>query len=66
MVAAPLNEKLRPEERTESCLVLSDLVVRMVTHVICHVIVDYEAQLQKAVGGQCVPAAGDVDAPLQP
>ena len=47
MVAAPLNEELRPEERTESCLVLSDLVVRMVTHVICHVIVDYEAQLQE-------------------
>lgn len=47
LVAAPLNEKLRPEERTESCLVLSDLVVRMVTHVICHVIVDYEAQLQE-------------------
>ena len=47
LVAAPLNEELRPEERTESCLVLSDLVVRMVTHVICHVIVDYEAQLQE-------------------
>ena len=47
LVAAPLNEELRPEERTESCLVLSDLVVRMVTHVICHVIVDYEALLQE-------------------
>lgn len=47
LVAAPLNEELRPEERTESCLVMSDLVVRMVTHVICHVIVDYEAQLQE-------------------
>ena len=46
MVAAPLNEELRPEERLESCLMLSDLVVRMVTHVICHVIVDYEEQLQ--------------------
>ena len=46
LVAAPLNEELRPEERLESCLMLSDLVVRMVTHVICHVIVDYEEQLQ--------------------
>ena len=47
LVAAPLNEELRPEERLESCLALSDLVVRMVTHVICHVIVDYEASLQE-------------------
>ena len=46
LVAAPLNEELRPEERLESCLMLSNLVVRMVTHVICHVIVDYEEQLQ--------------------
>lgn len=47
IVAAPLNEELQPEERLESCLVLSDLVVRMVTHVICHVIVDYEELLQE-------------------
>ena len=41
VVFAPINEELSPKQRLESCLALSDLVTKMVTHVICHIIVDY-------------------------
>ena len=41
-VLAPINEKLPPDKRLERCLVLSDLITRMVTYVICHTIVDHE------------------------
>ncbi len=38
----PVNGKLAPERRLESSLRLSELVMKMTTHVICHVIVDYD------------------------
>lgn len=46
LVVAPVNDKLLPEQRFESSLALSELVVRMVTFVICHVIVDYGERLK--------------------
>ena len=46
LVVAPVNDKLLPEQRFESSLTLSELVVRMVTFVICHVIVDYGERLK--------------------
>ena len=46
LVSAPVNEELEPEKRLESCIEMSDLVAKMVTFVICHVIVDY-AELLK-------------------
>lgn len=46
LVTAPLSDELTPQQRLESCLELSDLVIRMVTHVICHTIVDYEELLK--------------------
>jgi hypothetical protein len=41
LVHAPVNDELSPEDRLESSIVMSDLVSKMVTFVICHVIVDY-------------------------
>ena len=46
LVHAPLNEVLTPEQRLQSCLLMSDLVAKMVTFVICHVIVDYEERME--------------------
>ena len=46
IVSAPVNEALEPQQRLESSLELSDLVTRMVMHVICHILVDYQEQLQ--------------------
>ncbi len=46
-VYEPVNAKLSPEQRLESSLRLSELVTKMATHVICHVIVDYEEQLSE-------------------
>ena len=45
IVLAPVNGKLSPEQRLESSLRLSELVTKMATHVICHIIVDFEEQL---------------------
>ena len=45
IVLAPVNEGLPPQQRLESSLRLSDLMTKMATHVICHVIVDYEELL---------------------
>ena len=45
IVRAPVNGKLPPRRRLESCLQLSDLTTKMATHIICHVIVDHEALL---------------------
>lgn len=45
IVLAPVDGKLPPKERLESSLRLSDLMTKMATHVICHVIVDYEELL---------------------
>ena len=46
VVTAPINEQLSPQKRLEGSLELSDLVTRMVTHVICHAIVDYQELLK--------------------
>lgn len=46
VVQTPLNEQLAPQERLDSCLALSELVINMVTHVICHTIVDFQEQLK--------------------
>lgn len=46
LVYAPVNDELPPERRLESCIGMSDLVAKMVTFVICHVIVDYAEQLK--------------------
>lgn len=47
IVLAPVNGKLPPQQRLECCLQLSELMMKMATHVICHVIVDHEAMLQE-------------------
>ncbi|MBR6189625.1 MAG: hypothetical protein IKQ59_11865 [Prevotella sp.] len=47
IVYEPVNGKLAPEKRLESSLQLSELVTKMATHVICHIIVDYEEQLSE-------------------
>ncbi len=41
MTLAPVNEQLPPQKRFESCLLLSELMSKMATHVICHTIVDH-------------------------
>ena len=46
LVWAPLDERLSPQKRKEAVLKLSSLVTKMVTHVICHTIVDYAELLQ--------------------
>lgn len=46
IVTSPFDEQLSPQERLESCIALSELVAKMVTHVICHTIVDYQEQLR--------------------
>ncbi|MBR2149827.1 MAG: hypothetical protein IJ902_00375 [Prevotella sp.] len=45
MVKAPLKEDLKPEERTEVTTQLSEMVIRVATHVICHTLVDYAGLL---------------------
>ena len=47
VVAAPINEKLEPRQRLESCIELSNLIAKMVTYIICHVIVDYDELLKE-------------------
>lgn len=42
---APFNEELTPQKRTEAAIELSELVIKIVTHVICHTIVDYQELL---------------------
>jgi hypothetical protein len=44
---APLDEKLPPQKRMETVIELSDLVMRIATHVICHTLVDYQEQLKE-------------------
>ena len=46
IIMAPLNEELPPRQRTEAAIRLSELVMQIVTHVICHIIVDYQEQLK--------------------
>jgi len=45
-MATLMNEGMSPQQRLQSSLELSDLVTRMVTHVICHTIVDYQELLK--------------------
>ena len=45
-VLAPLNENLPPDRRTEIAIELSELVTKVVTHVICHTIVYHEELLK--------------------
>ena len=42
LVEAPVNEKLSPRQRLECCLRISELIAKMATHVISHVIVDHQ------------------------
>ena len=42
MVMAPFNEELPAKERTEIAIGLSELIMRIATHIICHTIVDNE------------------------
>ena len=46
IIMAPLNEELPPWQRTDAAIQLSELVMQIVTHVICHIIVDYQEQLK--------------------
>lgn len=46
VAAAPLDEKLSPQQRLEHSLELSDLVARVAVCIIGHVIVDYEDRLK--------------------
>lgn len=46
IVRAPFDESLPPRKRTEIVIELSELVTRIVTHVICHAIVDHEELLE--------------------
>lgn len=47
LALAPLNEELSPQKRTQAAIALSEQVMRMVTYVICHAIVDFQQQLQQ-------------------
>lgn len=47
LATAPVNARLTPKKRMESCLQLSELTTKMATHVICHVIVDHEDMLRQ-------------------
>lgn len=46
IILAPFDESLPPERRTAIAISMSELVIEMVTHVICHTLVDYREQLQ--------------------
>lgn len=43
--SAPLDASLTPQKRFESSLLLSELITKMATHVICHTLVDFEQRL---------------------
>jgi hypothetical protein len=45
VVMAPFNEGLPPRERTRIAIELSDVMMKMATYIICHVIVEYEELL---------------------
>ncbi|MBR1485488.1 MAG: hypothetical protein IJ612_07350 [Prevotella sp.] len=47
LALAPLNEDLSPQKRTQAAIALSEQVMRMVTYVICHAIVDFQEQLHE-------------------
>lgn len=47
IVLSPVNGDLPPQKRLEDCLRLSELITKMVTHVICHTIVDHEELLKE-------------------
>ena len=42
----PLNETLPARQRTEAALILSDLAMKVTTHVICHTLVECREQLE--------------------
>lgn len=41
LALAPLDEALSPQKRMQAAMTLSELVMRMVTYVVCHTIVDH-------------------------
>ena len=45
-LVAPFDKELPPQERMKISLELSELVTRIVTHVICHTLVDYQELLK--------------------
>lgn len=42
LVRAPFDETLQPQQRTAICIQLSELMVRIATHIVCHTLVDYQ------------------------
>jgi len=46
-VRAPFDESLPPEQRTERCIELSELMMKIVTHIICYTLVDYRELLKE-------------------
>ena len=46
MVTAPFDEDLLPQKRTEIAVELSELMMRIATHIICYTLVDYQEQLK--------------------
>ena len=47
IVQAPIDGTLAPRKRLAGCLRLSELVMKMATHTICHAIVDHEELLRQ-------------------
>ena len=45
MVLAPLDESLAPQQRAETTVALSALMMKIATHIICYTLVDYQEQL---------------------
>ena len=47
VVLAPINEELPAQKRTEAAIWLSELTLRIATHIICHTIVEREELFQE-------------------
>ena len=46
MVTAPFNEDLLPQQRTETTVALSELMMRIATHIICYTLVYHQEKLK--------------------
>ena len=42
---APFNDEVPAKQRTETAIAMSELVMKIATHIICHTLVDYQEQL---------------------
>jgi len=47
LVQAPFDEELQPEQRTQTAIMLSELIIKIATHIICHTLVDNQEQLKE-------------------